>query len=84
MVEESDEDKAAREKYKQGYLTFISKDGKYRYKLYMIDLLRKYGDLVLLENKFKSIVNRVDSMEISAIDSVKYKDRFLEFIKKYI
>ena len=37
-----------------------------------------------IENKFKSTVNGVDPESISAIDSVKYKDRLLKFVNQYI
>jgi len=61
MVDSDDDNEQNKEAgYKNGYLTFISKDGKYKYKLYVIDLLTKYSILKLIESKFKSTVNRID------------------------
>ena len=49
-----------------------SLDGKYKYKIAIIDFLTKFSNLKLLENEFKSKVHRVDKMAISAIDQDNY------------
>ena len=53
---------------KKGFAIYQSQDGKYTYKLGIIDFLTKYTDLKLLENEVKSKYYHVDKMEISAID----------------
>ena len=56
----------------QGFMIADSLDGKYKYKIAIIDFLTKFSNLKLLENEFKSKVHRVDKMAISAIDQDNY------------
>ena len=63
-----------------GYMLGESPDGKFKYKIAIIDFLTKYSNLKLLENEFKSKVHRVDKMAISAIDQDNYQERFIKFM----
>ena len=54
--------------FKKGFAIYESEDKKFTYKIGIIDFLTKYTKLKLIENEVKSKINKVDKMEISAID----------------
>ena len=64
----------------RGYMIGESNDGKFKYKIAIIDFLTKYSSMKLLENQFKSRVHGVDKMTISAIDQDNYQIRFVKFM----
>ena len=66
---------------KRGYMVGESGDGKFKYKIAIIDFLTKYSNMKLLENQFKSTVHGVDKMTISAIDQDNYQKRFVKFMQ---
>ena len=53
-------------------MDIMSIDGKFRYKIGIIDFLTKYTGMKLLENEIKSKLNGVDRNDISAIDQDSY------------
>jgi len=55
-----------------GFENIESLDGKYRYKIGIIDLLTKFSGLKSVENMVKSTIHQVDSEAISAIDQDRY------------
>ena len=46
----------------QGYADFVSSDGKFRYKIGIIDFLTKYTGLKYIENVLKSSISGVESI----------------------
>ena len=64
----------------KGFGKYPSNDGKYVYKVGVIDFLTEYGNIKFLENQIKSKLHHVDSSEISAIDETNYQERFIAFI----
>ena len=63
-------------KEERGYADIVSNDGKFRYKIAIIDFLTYYTGLKFIENRFKATVAGVDNQEISSIDHDTYKTRF--------
>lgn len=61
----------------KGYADIDSIDGRYRFKIGIIDFLTNYNTFKLLENQIKSTMNRVESTQISAIDQESYQKRFI-------
>jgi len=61
-------------------LQIESEDGQFRYKIGIIDFLTKFSNFKMLENEIKSKVHGVDSLEVSAIDEVRYQSRFIKFM----
>ena len=57
-------------------------DGKYQYRVGVIDFLTKYNFSKTLEVEFKSALYRVDRGSVSAQKPHKYQKRFIEFFKQ--
>lgn len=85
-MENNEEQKA--ESYEKGltkgYANVDSIDGKYRFKIGVIDFLTEFDVFKLLENKTKSRLGGVSSLSISAIDQVRYQKRFIKFMEENI
>ena len=64
-----------------GFDDFESQNPDFRLKIGIIDFLTKYNKQKLFENEFKSRMFRVKQEDISAIDSLRYQKRFIEFMK---
>ena len=60
---------------------FVSKCGRYRYHISIIDYLQKYDCSKSIERTFKIVVKRAKPQEISSINPAAYHDRFLHFMK---
>ena len=69
-------------KLSDGFAIIDSDDGKFKYKVGVIDFLTKYTSLKLLENEIVSTIGQVDRRDVSAIDEDTYQDRFIKFMKE--
>ena len=65
-----------------GYLEVDSVDGKYFYRLGIIDFLTEYNKFKYIENRTKSKFYNVDKTQVSAIDERSYQKRFMEFMEE--
>lgn len=63
-----------------GFSAVESVDGRYSYKLGVIDFITNYGCKKLIENRSKSFIFKVDKNDISAIHPEAYQKRFAKFI----
>ena len=61
----------------------FASEGK-TYYLALIDYLQKYDTMKKVENKFKSMKNRMSSENLSSIPPKPYRERFLSFVKEVI
>jgi len=57
---QNDRSKYAGEDLQKGFLEVESEDGKFRYKIGIIDFLTKFSNFKMLENEIKSKVHGVD------------------------
>lgn len=68
----------------QGFQTELSANRQYVYRLGLIDILSQFGTLKTAESSLKQMFNGVKEDDISCVDSVKYQERFMEFLKTHL
>ena len=67
-IDQQELSKAEVKKKSNCFMDVSSQCGDSRYKIGLIDFLTKYEGVKLLENEVKAKINRVDNIEVSAID----------------
>ena len=65
---------------KKGYFEFDSIDNKFILRMGLIDFLTLYDFQKGIENKLKSSIYQVNSLDVSAVDPTTYQSRFYLFL----
>ena len=69
---------------KKGYFEFDSIDNKFILRMGLIDFLTLYDFQKGIENKLKSSIYQVNSLDVSAVDPTTYQSRFYLFLSTYL